>query len=114
MRCSRNRDSRLPKMRNNRKLSLLGKIAHSFGLGKTAYPAHVGLNHADLSSIHQIKELVAGCQPLAGGNGDGLFLAQTCVAVQIVRRQWRFNEKQIEINPRTYSLQASIGIWKGI
>src|SRR6476619_6291291 len=94
-----NRDTRLPKVGHDRQTTIFCQLTNPQSLCEPTHPANVRLNYLHLTAIHQIEKFKPGCEPLAGGDRNGLLLGKPRVTHKVVWRQGCLDKEKFERFP---------------
>ena len=89
------RDARLPAVRDDEPPAGCGELADATRFGQPADAADVGLGDGDEAPVEKLHELVAGREPLAGGDLHGRAACELRVAVEVVGPERRLDEEEV-------------------
>ena len=91
----RDRDPRLPGVRNDDPPVRRGEVAHAAGLRQAAHTADVRLDDRDAAALDQVDELVPRREPLSGRDPHRGASLQLGVAREVIHPQRRLEKEDV-------------------
>jgi hypothetical protein len=109
-----NADPRLPGVGDDEPAPPGGKLAHAARLGEAADAPHVGLGDVDQPAVHEVLELEARGEPLAGSHPDTRLAVEPRVARDVIARERRLDEEEVELPPVAERPERGVGVRPGV